>query len=293
MRIRLALPLLMAGVVAVAGARQSTFRARVDMVTVDVSVTRDNLPVSGLSAKDFTVLDNGVAQDVEAVTIDSQPLDVTLLLDASDSVAGRMFERLTSAVGDTARLLTERDRLRVIWFSHAVKALSGFAPGGRAPALTQVVPQGGTSLFDALVAAMIKTRPPDRRHVLIGLTDGQDTTSIFDAVAVREVALRSDAVVHLALASQGPPESGTTPSGALNEVAAATGGTTFSFKMAESVSDLFKARIDDFRSGYVLRYAAKNVAIGGWHELTVTVNKPGPYLIRARKGYGGGPGGRP
>jgi len=277
----------MAGVVAGVGARQSTFRARVDMVTVDVSVTRDNLPVSALTARDFTVLDNGVAQDVEAVRIDSQPLDVTLLLDASDSVAGRMFERLTSAVGDTARVLTPRDRLRVIWFSHAVKALSGFAPGGRAPVLTQVVPQGGTSLFDALVAAMIKTRPPDRRHVLIGLTDGRDTTSIFVAVAAREVALRSDAVVHLALAWQWPPASGTAPSGGLDEVAAATGGTTFSFNTAESISDLCKTLIDDFRSGYVLQYAAKNVTVGGWHELTVTVSKPGPYSVRARKGYGG------
>lgn len=299
MTTRAAIALFVVCCVGAVGARQQTiFRTTVDLVSVTVSVKRGKIPVAGLTSADFVVLDNGITQDVDAVTVESVPLDVTLVIDASDSVTGRIFQRFQDAVGDTARLLTERDRLRVIAFSHALKTLSAFTSGGRAPVWTDFSARGGTSAFDALVAAMITARPPERRHIIIALTDGRDTTSIFDARTARDVALRSDAVVHVALAWQRPrfPEAvldSLPPPSSFEEVAAATGGTTLGFNVADSISTLFKAFIDDFRAGYVLRYTAKGVDRGGWHELTVTVNTPGDYVVRARKGYGSSQGDAP
>jgi hypothetical protein len=40
----------------------------------------------------------------------------------------------------------------------------------------------------------------------------------------------------------------------------------------------------------VLRYTARNVTRGGWHNITVTLRRPQAerFTVRARKGYGGG-----
>src|SRR5688500_20172103 len=47
---------------------QATFRSGTDAVTVDVSVRDGARVVTGLRAADFEVLDNGVPQDVAAVS---------------------------------------------------------------------------------------------------------------------------------------------------------------------------------------------------------------------------------
>ena len=47
-----------------ASAPQTTFRSGVEVVELDVSVTRGGVPVAGLTARDFALTDNGVAQDV-------------------------------------------------------------------------------------------------------------------------------------------------------------------------------------------------------------------------------------
>lgn len=56
---------------AVAG---QTFRTGVDMVAVDVLVTRGGRPAVGLGADDFAVLDNGVPQQIEAVLLEDVPI---------------------------------------------------------------------------------------------------------------------------------------------------------------------------------------------------------------------------
>ena len=42
----------------------TVFRTGADVVTVDASVQRERRPVTGLTAADFELLDNGVAQEV-------------------------------------------------------------------------------------------------------------------------------------------------------------------------------------------------------------------------------------
>ena len=63
------------------------FRTGVEVVELDVSVTRGGQPVSGLTVQDFALTDNGVAQVIDSVTLDQLPLSVLLALDTSQSVA--------------------------------------------------------------------------------------------------------------------------------------------------------------------------------------------------------------
>ena len=57
---------------------QPVFRAGVDAVMVDVSVQTSDRPVSGLTAADFQLRDNGVQQEIVVSTIDAVPVSLTV-----------------------------------------------------------------------------------------------------------------------------------------------------------------------------------------------------------------------
>ena len=78
-------------------APQATFRRRVDVVQLDVSVVRRGQPVRGLTAADFVVTDNGEPQVVDSVVLDQLPLNVELVLDTSGSVVGGRLKHLIAA----------------------------------------------------------------------------------------------------------------------------------------------------------------------------------------------------
>jgi len=79
----------------------------------------------------------------------------------------------------------------------------------------------------------------------------------------------------------------TVPAG-LAELVNPTTGQVFPVTSGESISALFKKMFEDFRATYVLQYVPQGVARGGWHDVTVTLKKPGKYDVRSRNGYSGG-----
>jgi hypothetical protein len=83
--------------VVVASQQLPTFRVGVDLVTVDVSVTRGGHPISGLKPENFAVFDNGVRQKLEGMIVEQVPLDATLVLDTSGSLAGARLAQAGSA----------------------------------------------------------------------------------------------------------------------------------------------------------------------------------------------------
>src|SRR5262249_29179879 len=56
------------------GQPPAVFRSGIEVVELDVSVTRGGVPMQGLTARDFGLTDNGVAQDIESVMLDRLPL---------------------------------------------------------------------------------------------------------------------------------------------------------------------------------------------------------------------------
>ena len=78
----------------------------------------------------------------------------------------------------------------------------------------------------------------------------------------------------------------------LADLVAPTTGQVFTLEPKDSISRAFKRVRDDFRSRYVIEYVPSGVAPAGWHDVTVTVLKPGKFDVRARKGYQGNADGR-
>ena len=305
-----------------AGRAQSPiFRARTDVVSVPVSVTKGRQPVTGLGAADFAVSDNGVPQTVDAASLEHVPIDLTLLLTAFP--ANRTEEHDAGDVtAEAARqLLLPDDRLRIVWADNGVRgALAGadYTVGtdavGREWTRGVALPNGvvfsnqpgtdsgfGVALADGLFYALAWPVPPERRHLIVALTDGWDTASTLDMSTVAALARHSDAVLHAVLWLT--PTSGGASAGGLNilgsgraspawdesyrllgDVVQQTGGT---LQMVAQAPRALASIVADFRSSYVLRYTPRGVPLAGWHGLRVTV-RSGSFTIRARKGYEGG-----
>lgn len=274
-----------ASVIATASAQQqSVFKAGVDVVFVDVSVMKGRSPVRDLVSADFTLTDNGVKQDIDAVSVESMPIDVTLLLDVSGSVEAGVLSALKRAVDDTAKALGPRDRVRLMTFSHEVRQLFPYRSGGASPSLAMLSAGGATSIYDALAAAMMQTRPAGTRQMILVFTDGADSRSFMDAASVQQLAGTSEAVVQFAVGTRRGAD--VPHRSQLEGIAAATGGDVTTFRVENSIPSAFRDILDRFRTSYVLRYTPQGVPREGWHAINVRAGK-GSYEVRAKKGWQG------
>ena len=269
--------------------QRPTFRGATTRVSVDVSVKRGKVPVGRLGADDFTIADNGVPQKVEAVAIDSIPIDVTLAVDTSGSVIGNL-EAFKEEIRTFARMLRPGDRIRIVSFSTKVREAVPMQDASRPFSLETLTGNGMTSLNDGIIYALLWPEEPDRRHLVIALTDGEDTLSTLNSDTIPEIAGRVDAVFHAVLVPPDPQvaaASGRTTwmAGSLNAIREAvqrSGGDEH--KLGRAASD-FKAIFDDFRASYVLWFEPVGVSASGWHDLRVSVAGQDDLTIRARKGY--------
>ena len=287
--------------VAAPSARQTTFRLTTAVVSVSVSVKRGNTVVANLKAENFTLTDNDVRQTVEAVSIESVPIDVTLFLDTSGSTSGKLDE-MQHDVQTILQLLRSGDRFRLLTIGDTVNtAVPWVAAGTKVNLSIQAV--GGISLIrDALMFGLLHHPEPGRRHLVVGMTDRQDCGSVVPASLLLDVAGRSDAVMHLVDYSGGGGDShyrvrGCSPQAPpegepmITRAAERTGGQLHEqsrFFRASSIARAFKSIFDDFRQSYVLRYSPSGVKTAGWHAIAVVVPAAKDATIRARQGYYGG-----
>ena len=267
-----------------------TVRTTTAVVLVDVAVRSGSEPVTGLTSTDFRLLDNGVEQSIEAVSVGAVPVDVTLLVDASPSIIDN-FNQFRDDARRLPTLLRSDDRLRVIVFDRRTVEIGPMAPAGKAFDSRQIVAGEGTSIFDALLYAFLWEPVPTRRHIIIALTDAIDTTSALDGDDIRRLAGRTDATFYLALVEP----SGRAPTAGVGrlpdpvvEASTLMGGVAHAHKSSRDFLRAFKEIFDEFKNRYVLRYEPRGVSAPGWHDIRVEVTKASGYAITARKGYFGG-----
>jgi VWFA-related protein len=183
---------------------QSTFRSAATAVAVDVTV-RDSRrrPITGLAAADFQVFDNGVLQQVDQVSYGRLPIDITVALDVSYSVTGRLLDRLRQAVGDLMRDLGAEDRLKLILFNTRISRTIDFTDDVDAVqrAIREARAGGGTALLDAISVALVSGAVPDRRQLVVFFTDGSDSSSITSANTLVTVAQRTRATLAFVMPS--------------------------------------------------------------------------------------------
>ena len=275
-----------------ASQQKPTFRSRLDVVAVDVAVTNGNTPVAGLNAQDFALLDNGVPQQVELLSIGKLPIDVTLVVDTSGSVVN-LLDRIRESIRRVASILRPDDRLRVLTFASTTTQVLELGERIESLAIDALRARGSTSLNDALVQALVRGAEPARRHLIAAFTDGWDNSSVSVPEHVLEVARRTDSFFVVALwptpVRPAPYPNNTSQLALLSKATDATGGQLYEGSSPDAIDRTFRRIFDAYRQSYLLRYEPTGVTRTGWHEITVKVVKAGggKYTIRARKGFQG------
>jgi VWFA-related protein len=268
--------------------QQPTFRTRADVVAVDVSVRDGSRVVSNLKAEDFEVYDNDVLQQVTDVSYGKVPIDVTVILDVSQSVTGQTLTALRRAVLQLARDKGKQDRLKLMTFNMRVSRVVDFTTETpdveRALRMTQG--GGGSSIWDAMAVALVSASDPDRRQLVMLFSDSADTSSTLDAEALVGLAQRTTAAISAVVPGSGLQFLQRPGLPVLRRLATESGGGVYGVSVGGSdLSSVFQRALDQFRSSYVLHFTPNGVERTGFHALRVSVKDRKTVQITARRGY--------
>jgi VWFA-related protein len=263
-----------------APAQVLTFGSAIEVVRLDVSVTRDGAPVLGLTAADFEVKDEGTRQKAELVVQDNATIHAILALDTSSSVAGEKLSQLKAAAHRFVDALRPDDTLSLLTFSESIDlAVVQSRDRREAHAAIELArTKLTTSLHDACLASLTLADPALGRPLVLVFSDGQDVGSWTGAERVLELARESEAVVHAVV-----PAASDSP-GVLHELTGETGGRVWVAEEGEKLGDVFLSALEEFRSRYRLQFEPQGVKPGGWHRLQVQLRQGGGRVY-ARRGY--------
>jgi Ca-activated chloride channel family protein len=256
------------------------FKSRVEIVRIDVLATSGGKPVTGLTAADFEVRDNGVLQQVRLSDAGVSQLDVILALDMSASLTTERLGQLRAASEALLEQLRSDDRAALVTFDQAVmvrRALSSDFTAIRA-ALREGKRGSRTSLMDAMYAGLALAERGDRRTLLLTFSDGVDTSSWLEPETVIDVAKQSSTVVY-GVSTSAPSA---TPA-LLREIAHETGGEVLD-GTSRKLETAFTAILDEFRQRYLLTFSPDRMPSPGWHKLEVRVKRRG-VTVKTRSGY--------
>lgn len=280
------------------------FRAGVETVYVDATVSYRGDPVSGLTASSFELKDNGVVQRFELVSAESLPLLAVLVFDTSNSLLGEKVVALRAAGRAFLESLRPQDEVALLTFSGAVRwaAQPTSDKASISRALDQLNPSGATAVIDALYAALVLPRT-DSRTLVVLFTDGEDNMSWLDWEQMRVVAERSNALIHVVALRRDEERygEGGDPTGrmapalgsnamefehtwALREVAEVTGGRYWEAESPGRLKTAFAAIAETMGHRYILRYEPQRVKRPGWHRIELKLRGQ-KGEVHTRNGY--------
>ena len=274
---------LLAAALLAAAAPQAppVFRAEVDVVRVEVLVTRGGAPVRGLGAADFELRDDGRVQALEPILEEESPVDAILVLDLSGSVNGPKLDALKAAGRAFLDGLREGEQAALLAFHHEVQLLEPLTADlgrGAARARAGVRPrQHGARRRRLLRPAAPRARGTPHRDR--GLQRRHRQPELAPRCRRRRGRLPLDAIVYgVAVRAKGDPK---VPF--LGDVVRATGGQLFEAASERDLRARFLDVLGDIRARYVLSYAPGR-GRPGWHALEVRL-KRGKGDVLARPGY--------
>jgi Ca-activated chloride channel family protein len=270
------------------GDQEPTITLESSLVLVTVTVTsRDQRYVARLTVKDFTLFEDGRPQEIVHFGAEETPFAAAILLDVSGSME-RMVGIGRAAARGFAHGLRPEDVFAVYVFSHRCALVQEFGSYPEVDSdLWRIRAEGMTALYDCLImAAEALGRREEKRRAILLLSDGADTASrasLDEALA----AILDQAVIVYAVdlmeEQRMPAAEALRARGALQMLAEKTGGRYI--RDPGGVYASFEQIVEELGHQYTLGYYPSPPRRDGrWHEIRVTVSRPGA-TVRARTGY--------
>jgi VWFA-related protein len=270
-------------------------------------VDRHHNFVTDLDKSDFKVIENGVSQNIQFFSRETDlPLRIALLLDTSNSIRPRLEFEKDAAIDFLEKVIRRsKDLAFLMTFDNDPEVIQDYT--GDVELLDAAIRQqragGGTALNDAICLAAEKLqRAPvpkepssDIRRVIVVISDGNDNLSDHALSDAIDAAIRSEAAVFaistntdwLAIDDANRPNKYSLASGdkILQQFADQTGGHTFFPYRVDDLAESFLAIGTELRSQYFIAYAPADPPTGGqYRRIDVETSQKG-LTVRTRKGY--------
>ncbi|HST52619.1 MAG TPA: VWA domain-containing protein [Pyrinomonadaceae bacterium] len=174
--------------------------AGASLARVQARVTDHNgRAIAGLTAKDFTVTEDGSERAVRDVQPATAPFNLILVLDVSGSVEERIdfIRKAALSFLDTA---SPQDRIAIISFRDDVQLVSDFTTDRHllSERIKDIQAGGATALYDALGYSLVDTLKPLRgeRTGIVVLSDGDDNRSFLSFQSVVDTIYETGAIIY-------------------------------------------------------------------------------------------------
>jgi Ca-activated chloride channel family protein len=252
-----------------------------------------------LTREQFSVLDDGVPQQLVTFERGDIPFTAVLLLDASLSMAG---ERLRTALDGAVAFaggMHRLDEAKLVLFADRVLLETPFAsvPAILTLGLHAVEAGGGTAVNDAIYLALKRLETRQGRRVVVILSDGVDIDSVATMADVRRVARRNQATLYWLRLGGDPQDASVRRYSTwrdaaghdteIRELGAAvleSGGRVEPLANVAEVATALSRLLAELRDQYVLGYyPSRRRGSGAWHRVEVRVG--GGLRPRTRGGY--------
>jgi Ca-activated chloride channel homolog len=245
--------------------------------------------VTGLEKEHFKLFEDKVEQSIIYFGQQSAPISVGIIFDVSASMKdNNNIRKAKSAITRFLQAENPDDECLLITFNHRAKLAQEFTERNATVLNTAAFqkPGGKTAIYDAVYMALDQIkRGKNEKKALILITDGEDNSSRYSPVEVREFAKESDVQVY-GIGELGKLGYGNTE---LQNIVNITGGRAFfpeNFNDLDYFIDLIHAEL---RNQYLLGYSPSNQTHDGkWRKITVKLEAPQglPKLaIYAKEGY--------
>lgn len=255
----------------------------VGAVTVIASVEdRAGNRIPSLTTSDFTVLDQGQPVAAELRSSDDEAVTIGVAIDSSGSMAGRQLYVIRAAAELIGRALRPQDEAFVVSFDTAARLVHPRSRDAASlrNAVMELVPGGGTSLFDGVSFALQQLQGIPGKRALLVLTDGKEGTSSASARECERLARAIGVPVYAIV-----PPGGEKGRHALKEIVEATGGLLLHAPPVEQLAAMADRLAAEVRGQYVLSFTRPSgVKPGEWRTIQVSV-RDRDAVVRTIQGY--------
>ena len=250
--------------------------------------------IKDLKKNDFKILDDHKPPE-EILSFNNEtdlPLQVGLLIDASESVSSRFkFEQEAAIEFLKQTIRRTSDEAFVIGFDLAPKVTQDFTDDIEklSVGIRTLQPGSLTALYDALYYAcreklLKEPQAGPVRRVVILLSDGDDNAS--SVTREKAIEMAQGAEVSVYTISTNPTRSDGRGNKTLERIAEATGGRSYVPSQITEVANAFAAIQEELRRQYAVSYKpAAFTPDGHYRAIEVQAQNQKGLRIRSRKGY--------
>jgi Ca-activated chloride channel homolog len=265
-----------------------------NLVPVPATVVDSHgVAITNLKVDDFELRIDGQLAQINEISRSETPVYIAMLFDNSGSLSAmREFEK-HAATRFFQNVLRPIDQAAVYSISTNAELVQPMTNDARL--LQQTIegfgkPEGSTSLYDGIFAALHYLKPYRGRQVIVIVSDGRDTTSRIDHDfdATRQRLLGDECQIYVV--QTGLYDNANVRDLAaerrMEEFAAQTGGAVYIPKTVEDLDAAFSQIAADLAQQYILNYyPGEDKRDGRYHSIGVRVKIKTPLRIRARKGF--------